>query len=242
MITIITATLNSEQYLGDCLQSIKKIDTHLFSEHIIIDGGSVDSTMDIVDQYLGESDVPIRLIKQRSSGLYDALNEAVGEVGTDYVMFLHSDDLIGRFDLEISDLALNRVVYGNIEVFNHYRSFLRRPPAFMRFMLKYFPFISHPNAVYPVSALAQYPYESSRGRKADMHQIYRMRKVVEFKRSDSLLYRFRVSDSSTTKKGISKQKKESMLYYFFMGYVFCFFETGRVSKIYNKILGRGMWR
>ena len=46
LVSIITVTLNSERYLEDTLESIQK-QTMKNYEHIIIDGGSKDNTLDI---------------------------------------------------------------------------------------------------------------------------------------------------------------------------------------------------
>ena len=54
MISIITPTFNSEEYLEKCIQSIMAQD-FLDYEHIVVDGGSTDGTVDILKKY--ENDV-----------------------------------------------------------------------------------------------------------------------------------------------------------------------------------------
>ena len=46
-VSIITATYNSEKNISDCLQSVAT-QTHKNIEHIVIDGGSTDNTIEIV--------------------------------------------------------------------------------------------------------------------------------------------------------------------------------------------------
>ena len=50
MISIVTPTYNSEQYLEDCIQSIMK-QRYKDYEHIVVDGGSSDGTIDILKKY-----------------------------------------------------------------------------------------------------------------------------------------------------------------------------------------------
>ena len=50
LITVITATLNSELYLEECIQSLQNQEYKNF-EHIIIDGGSTDKTLEIVKSF-----------------------------------------------------------------------------------------------------------------------------------------------------------------------------------------------
>jgi glycosyltransferase involved in cell wall biosynthesis len=46
-VSIITATYNSEKYLSDCIESVRK-QTYGNIEHIIVDGKSTDNTLKIV--------------------------------------------------------------------------------------------------------------------------------------------------------------------------------------------------
>lgn len=47
MISIVTPTYNSEKYLEECIRSIMQQEYTEY-EHIIIDGGSTDKTLDII--------------------------------------------------------------------------------------------------------------------------------------------------------------------------------------------------
>jgi len=50
-VSIITATWNSEKNIADCLQSVAG-QTYQNIEHIVIDGGSTDNTIEIVKTHL----------------------------------------------------------------------------------------------------------------------------------------------------------------------------------------------
>lgn len=84
--SIITVCLNSENSIKRCLDSISN-QTFLNFEHIIIDGLSKDSTLDIVSKY----DVAL-CISEKDKGIYDAMNKGVLVSKGDYVLFLNSDD------------------------------------------------------------------------------------------------------------------------------------------------------
>lgn len=87
-ITIITCTLNSEKYLSACLESVIS-QSYKNIEHIFIDGGSTDNTLNIIKQYY-----PNGLVyPQSGKGLYDALNEGLKKARGDVIGFLHSDDI-----------------------------------------------------------------------------------------------------------------------------------------------------
>ncbi len=85
-ISIITATYNVEQSVQTCLDSLQK-QTVPF-EHIVIDGVSTDSTLEIVKSQSLDS----RVISEKDNGLYDALNKGIGMAAGEVVGILHADD------------------------------------------------------------------------------------------------------------------------------------------------------
>jgi glycosyltransferase involved in cell wall biosynthesis len=99
-ISIITPTYNSENTISDTLDSIFSQE-YKNIEHIIIDGLSSDSTLSIIREYQEENN--IRLISEKDSGIYDAMNKGVSLSSGDVVGILNSDDMYYSKDV------LNRV-------------------------------------------------------------------------------------------------------------------------------------
>ena len=64
--SILTATYNSSKTLEDCLQSTHS-QTHPHRDHIIIDGGSTDGTIEVIKKYKNQIALPI----SAQSGLKD---------------------------------------------------------------------------------------------------------------------------------------------------------------------------
>jgi glycosyltransferase len=87
MISIITATYNSEATLRDCLASVAA--QTLEAEHIIVDGRSTDGTMELVRAYPHAAH---RVLSEPDSGMYDAMNKGIGRATGDVVGILNSDD------------------------------------------------------------------------------------------------------------------------------------------------------
>lgn len=114
-ISIITVTYNSASTIKDTLESIKNQD-YPYIEHIIIDGGSKDNTMDIVAQY------PHVAIKksEKDKGIYDAMNKGLQLATGDIIGILNSDDMYATNQV-LSKVATrfkteNRpVLYGDLQ-------------------------------------------------------------------------------------------------------------------------------
>ena len=94
-VTIITATYNSEKTLEGALGSVAS-QTHGDIEHIIIDGDSSDSTMEVVDRF-GKS--VSKAMSEPDNGIYDALNKGINLASGDIVGILHSDDFFAANDV-----------------------------------------------------------------------------------------------------------------------------------------------
>jgi glycosyltransferase involved in cell wall biosynthesis len=89
VISIITVTLNSEKYLEECLRSLHSQNYNNY-EHIIIDGGSVDRTVDIIKK--NENKINY-WISKKDKGIYDAFNTGMDLARGEYIGFLNSDDV-----------------------------------------------------------------------------------------------------------------------------------------------------
>jgi len=86
-ISVITASYNSSSTIADTLRSVAEQD-YPDIEHIIIDGGSKDNTMEIVRSFPHISIA----ISEKDKGIYDAMNKGVQRATGDIVAILNSDD------------------------------------------------------------------------------------------------------------------------------------------------------
>jgi len=114
-ISIITVTYNSERTLRDTIDSVLS-QNYTNIEYIIVDGGSVDGTMDIVRSY-GSS--ISKVISEQDKGIYDAMNKGIKMAAGDIIGILNSDDLYN--DKQVLDRIVNafesnnsEAVYGDI--------------------------------------------------------------------------------------------------------------------------------
>ncbi len=96
VITVVTVTYNAERTLLRTLRSVAEQDyTHV--EHLIVDGGSSDHTLGLVQRYVelnatAGTKHAIRLVSEPDEGLYDAMNKALSLACGDYIVFLNAGD------------------------------------------------------------------------------------------------------------------------------------------------------
>jgi glycosyltransferase involved in cell wall biosynthesis len=102
-ITIITPSYNSEKYIEECILSVLEQDYSNF-EHIIIDGLSTDSTIDIVKKY-----DHIKYVSEPDEGLSNALNKGIHMATGDIICWLNSDDYFEKKILP----KVNKIFYDN---------------------------------------------------------------------------------------------------------------------------------
>ncbi len=97
--SIITVSLNSEDYIEDTLESVA-VQTYKNKEHIVIDGGSIDSTVEIINKYKENLEY---WITEPDAGIADAMNKGILRASGDYIIFINSDDYL------INDSILEKI-------------------------------------------------------------------------------------------------------------------------------------
>jgi glycosyltransferase involved in cell wall biosynthesis len=87
-VTVVTPTLNAAQYFEDCLRSIELQRADVDVEHIVIDDGSIDGTI----ERAAESGA--RVVQGDRTGPYAAMNQGLALANGDYVGVLNGDDYL----------------------------------------------------------------------------------------------------------------------------------------------------
>jgi glycosyltransferase involved in cell wall biosynthesis len=144
--SIVTCTWNSAATLADTLASVQR-QTCRDVEHIFVDGGSTDGTLDMLAAYPGNK----RVLRDVGGGISRAMNQGIEAATGEYVAHLHSDDYYAsddvlatvaeRFDREQVDW-----VFGTVQVLKDGR--LVPPNALMPFSYRSFAagraWVAHP--------------------------------------------------------------------------------------------------
>lgn len=114
-LSIITVAYNSASTIGRTLESLRQ-QTKKDFESIVIDGGSTDGTIEIVESF---SDVVTKSVSEKDNGIYDAMNKGIAMAKGKYLAFLNSDDAyFPETVAQIIAFAENQnteIIYGNMQ-------------------------------------------------------------------------------------------------------------------------------
>lgn len=109
-ISVITVCFNSSKTIEKTLQSVLN-QKYNNIEHIVVDGGSSDSTLEIIKKYTKHIS---KFISEPDKGLYDAMNKGIKLASGDIVGILNSDDIYSDEKVLHNVAKFHR--YNNIEV------------------------------------------------------------------------------------------------------------------------------
>jgi len=117
-ISVITVCYNSAKTIGHTLQSVRE-QTHGDIEHIIVDGGSKDNTLEVVK---AEGPHVAKLVSEKDNGIYDAMNKGIQMATGDIVAFLNADDFYKDADVlarvaQVMQAERLDALYGDVEFF-----------------------------------------------------------------------------------------------------------------------------
>ncbi len=105
LVSIVTPTLNQGRFIEQTIRSIEA-QTYAHYEHIIVDGGSSDETLEILRRH--EGTYPMRWTSGPDEGMYDAINKGMRQAKGEILAYLNSDDLYFPWTLEVVVEAFGR--------------------------------------------------------------------------------------------------------------------------------------
>lgn len=124
-VSIITASFNSERFIEDAIKSVI-LQSYGNIEYIIVDGASMDSTMNIVNMYRDKIDI---IISEQDEGIYDAYNKGISLASGDVIYFLNTDDYLYDENVIMKVAEAFRhdrdacIIYGNVSVIDERTGF-----------------------------------------------------------------------------------------------------------------------
>lgn len=170
--SIIIATYNAEEKIANTLNSICEQRCKDY-EIIIIDGNSMDNTLNIVDRYKKKF-CNLTCVSEKDNGIYDAMNKGINLANGEYTIFLGAGDcLYDNTTLEeVSKLGNKDILCGKV-VLNSAEKEVCDTKIGFAYLLKRHP-ICHQQLFARTYLLKMNPFNLSYKIAADQDWIMRM--------------------------------------------------------------------
>ncbi len=215
MISIIIPTLNSQRFIKGTLQSLVNAGQAGDFEVIVVDGGSSDETISIVNEYATK--IPIRVFRQLGKGMYSAINQGIQCSSGEIVGYLNSDDelmpgslCLVRKMLSDSDSV---VVYGDIYYIDPDGEEIARlrfsAPSYRTFISCMSMPIAQPGTFWKRSAHEYVGYfDECYSLAGDFDFFCRLRGIFEFTNLGAPIARYRIHKHSLTNTNTELGREE----------------------------------
>lgn len=90
-VSVIVPVFNASKYIGKTLDSVINQDFDSY-EIIVVDDGSTDNSLEIINDTLEKTEIPHKVIHQENAGVSVARNVGIDASTGDYLVFIDADD------------------------------------------------------------------------------------------------------------------------------------------------------
>lgn len=189
LISIITVVYNDANHIGDTVLSVLS-QKYQDVDYVVIDGGSTDKTLSILEQYRDNISC---LISESDNGIYDAMNKGVANAQGVWVCFMNSGDTFYDANtlLNVAPLLNSHydVVYGDTNCLYDIGNYIvkSKEPQYLK---RNMPFC-HQSSFTKRSLLLEHPFDLSFKYVADYNFFYNCYlNSFRFKRIDIVIANF----------------------------------------------------
>lgn len=99
LVSLVMPTFNSERFIRETLHSLIE-QTYENLELIVVDGGSTDDTLKIVESYAGDDDLKVIALSREEGTIPKSLNRGLSEAKGEFIARMDADDVCAPTRLE----------------------------------------------------------------------------------------------------------------------------------------------
>lgn len=194
MFSLITVVRNSVETIEECIASVRKQSFRDF-EYIVIDGLSDDGTSELI---LKNSDAVDIYVREKDSGIYDAMNKGITLCRGKYIGIINSDDAYFPDTLKIVNDVITsnpsaQIVYGEVEIISESGEILSVDHSELSQRM-----IAHPSCFVSAELFENFGvFNSELKIAADYDLMLRFREAgAKFKNSGKVLAKYRPGGAS----------------------------------------------
>ncbi len=132
LLTIITINLNNATGLSRTVQSVVN-QNYIDFEYIIIDGGSTDNSVDVINKYRDKIN---HWVSEPDKGIYNAMNKGIQQANGAYLLFLNSGDELDNVEslASINTILLEEdIIYTNLIIKDTQSKYTKEYPKTLSF-------------------------------------------------------------------------------------------------------------
>lgn len=221
LIGVVMPVFNGQRYLAPTIEAILE-QTYRNFQFVIVDDGSTDNSMQIVERY-AKKDERIIVLEQRNSGISQALNAGISMVTAPYVAPVDQDDisLPSRLEAEValleaeSDVVCVSGWYQIIDGKGRYLTTLRTPSGndnIQQIALTGACPICHSGCMMRKSAVLKVGgYDPAFDLAQDLDLFLRLGEVGRLENLDIPVLKYRLHDSASSEKRGTAQRERARL-------------------------------
>ena len=95
LFSIVTPSFNSAKTIKKTIESVLN-QSYKDYEYIIIDGGSKDDTVKIIESYIPLFAGKLRYVSEKDNGISDAFNKGIKNSSGEIIGIINSDDIMNK--------------------------------------------------------------------------------------------------------------------------------------------------
>ena len=238
-VSIITVCYNSAATIEKTLLSVKS-QTYNDIEYIVVDGGSTDSTLKLIENY---NSIITKCVSESDKGLYDAMNKGIAIATGEIIGILNSDDaflnnsvlenVVNFHQSNAIDASVGNIIQHNLEekIVREYSASKWSPEKLKIGFMPAHPAIFFKRALF--EKYGAYRLDFKIGADYELITRFFLKENISWKYSGitttSMLIGGVSSSGYESYKLISKEIKKAL-------------ELNRIQFSYNKIVLRGLWK
>ena len=238
-ISIITVCYNSAATIEKTLLSVKS-QTYNDIEYIVVDGGSADGTLELIEKY---STIITKCVSEPDKGLYDAMNKGIAIATGEIIGILNSDDaflnnsvlenVVNFHQSNSIDASVGNIIQHNLEekIVREYSASKWSPEKLKIGFMPAHPAIFFKRALF--EKYGAYRLDFKIGADYELITRFFLKENISWKYSGitttSMLIGGVSSSGYESYKSISKEIKKAL-------------ELNGIQFSYNKIVLRGLWK
>lgn len=236
--SIITINYNNIEGLRHTIDSVVD-QTYDDYEYIIIDGGSTDGSVDVIEKY--DSKVSY-WISEKDRGIYHAMNKGVAQAHGDYCIFMNSGDFFYDSDAltKVSIMiAEEDIVVGKV-VIDEKNTIISPPPISGELTLYhlYSGAIPHQGAFIKTDLLRKYPYDENLKISSDWKFFVQtlIHDNCSIRYLDVFVTHYDIHGFSSSNQELMRQEKEKVLSSMFPSRVLVDYQHMKASECLTQSL------